>query len=291
MTYSSLSKRVMQPNGKWSSRKGNKVSMFIIHHWAGVYGGIERLVYSRDQASANYILLNTGELIASVPEEYRAWTSGNASYDNKAITIEIQNVSVKGWTVADVQIEKTAQLIADVAKRYKWSKIDRTNVIGHRDVRGAATACPGPYLYPRINKIIERANQIWKGSAPKKTTTPAKTSSEFTVRVTANVLNIRSGAGTKYKVVGSIKDKGVYTIVQQSGRWGKLKSGKGWIHLDYTTRNTAPVKKATPAKKSNEQVAREVLAGKWGNGADRKARLTKAGYNYNTIQAIVNRLV
>ena len=43
--------------------------------------------------------------------------------------------------------------------------------------------------------------------------------------------------------------------------------------------------------KSNEEIAKEVLAGKWGNGAERKRRLTQAGYNYTDIQAIVNRLV
>ena len=41
-------------------------------------------------------------------------------------------------------------------------------------------------------------------------------------------------------------------------------------------------------KKSNEQVAKEVIQGKWGNGTERKNALTKAGYNYSTIQGIVN---
>lgn len=43
--------------------------------------------------------------------------------------------------------------------------------------------------------------------------------------------------------------------------------------------------------KSNEEIAKEVLAGKWGNGAERKRKLTQAGYNYSDVQAIVNRLV
>lgn len=46
----------------------------------------------------------------------------------------------------------------------------------------------------------------------------------------------------------------------------------------------------TPSKKPNDVVAREVLNGLWGDGADRKARLEGAGYNYATIQAIVNEL-
>ena len=41
-------------------------------------------------------------------------------------------------------------------------------------------------------------------------------------------------------------------------------------------------------KKSNEEIANEVIAGKWGNGDDRKNRLAAAGYNYSAIQAIVN---
>ena len=49
--------------------------------------------------------------------------------------------------------------------------------------------------------------------------------------------------------------------------------------------------KTTTAKKTNEEIAKEVIQGKWGNGADRKNRLTAAGYDYNTIQSIVNKLL
>ena len=45
---------------------------------------------------------------------------------------------------------------------------------------------------------------------------------------------------------------------------------------------------AVPVKKSNEVIADEVIAGKWGTGADRKERLEIAGYNYSVIQSIVN---
>jgi N-acetylmuramoyl-L-alanine amidase CwlA len=41
-------------------------------------------------------------------------------------------------------------------------------------------------------------------------------------------------------------------------------------------------------KKSNEEIAEEVIKGKWGNGIDREVRLTNAGYNYKEIQTIVN---
>ena len=62
--------------------------------------------------------------------------------------------------------------------------------------------------------------------------------SGYKVKVTANGLNIRKDAGTANAVTGVIRDNGVYTIVAEkmvSGqKWGKLKSGAGWICLEYT---------------------------------------------------------
>ena len=52
---------------------------------------------------------------------------------------------------------------------------------------------------------------------------------------------------------------------------------------------TQPVKPTQPVKKSNEEIANEVINGAWGNGEDRKKRLTDAGYNYTVVQAIVNK--
>ena len=50
------------------------------------------------------------------------------------------------------------------------------------------------------------------------------------------------------------------------------------------TPTTAPV----PARKSNEDLATEVIRGDWGNGQDRRNRLTAAGYDYGAVQSIVN---
>ena len=51
-----------------------------------------------------------------------------------------------------------------------------------------------------------------------------------------------------------------------------------------------PVPSTTTKYKTVTDIAREVLAGKWGNGSDRKKRLTAAGYNYNEVQKAVNTL-
>lgn len=49
-----------------------------------------------------------------------------------------------------------------------------------------------------------------------------------------------------------------------------------------------PAPAPTPIKKSDDEIANEVIQGKWSNGDDRKNRLAAAGYNYSTIQGLVN---
>lgn len=56
----------------------------------------------------------------------------------------------------------------------------------------------------------------------------------YMVKVTSAALNVRSGPGVNYGINTCIRDKGSYTIVAESDGWGKLKSGAGWINLDYT---------------------------------------------------------
>lgn len=61
-----------------------------------------------------------------------------------------------------------------------------------------------------------------------------KTFKAYTVKITADVLNVRKKATTDSKVVTQVKKGQVYTIIDESNGWGKLKSGVGWIKLPYT---------------------------------------------------------
>lgn len=60
----------------------------------------------------------------------------------------------------------------------------------------------------------------------------------FKVKITTDELNYRSGPGTDYAIRGTVKKGEVFTIVDTSGSWGKLKSGAGWINISqkYVTR-------------------------------------------------------
>ena len=56
------------------------------------------------------------------------------------------------------------------------------------------------------------------------------------MKIAADVLNVRAGAGKNYKVNTTIKYNEVYTIVEEVNGWGKLKSGSGYISLKYTVK-------------------------------------------------------
>ena len=79
-----------------------------------------------------------------------------------------------------------------------------------------------------------------------------------------------------------------------SGYSGSLDLNKAYISAASWNKLAGKAKKtsaSTTVKKSVNTLAKEVLAGKWGNGVDRKSRLTKAGYDYSKVQAAVNKLV
>jgi surface antigen len=77
-----------------------------------------------------------------------------------------------------------------------------------------------------------------------------------------------------------------------NGRWGlgSAYTFRGCIVNPAIGKVVAPT--PTPsAKKSVDEVAKEVIRGEWGNGNERYNRLTNAGYNYNEVQAKVNELL
>ncbi len=58
----------------------------------------------------------------------------------------------------------------------------------------------------------------------------------YIVRINTDVLNVRNGAGTNYKINTQVRRYEMYTIVDEKDGWGKLKSGAGWILLDYAVK-------------------------------------------------------
>nr|DAU47818.1 MAG TPA: N-acetylmuramoyl-L-alanine amidase [Caudoviricetes sp.] len=227
---------------------------------------------SSRQASSNYGIGSDGRIALYVPEAYRSWCTSSRANDQRAITIEVaNNGGAPDWPVSDKAYQALLNLVEDICQRNSikklvWSTVknNRVNHVGgcnmtvHRDY--AAKACPGDYLYDRHGSIAAEINKRLGGgsSTPSTPTTGSEqTATNYTVKVTATDLNIRSGPGTNYGRKGFIAP-GVYTIVAEADgtgatKWGKLKSGVGWISLDYVTK-TGTGATAAPAIKVGSKV-------------------------------------
>lgn len=72
---------------------------------------------------------------------------------------------------------------------------------------------------------------------------------------------------------------------------GKLNGISGNVDLDYQLKDEQTENPIEPTKKTIEELANEVISGKWGNGKDRYERLTNAGYNYEDVQNKVNEIL
>ena len=97
-------------------------------------------------------------------------------------------------------------------------------------------------------------------------------------------------AFTDYKVV---KGKHYFYLKDSGGRrhdkwWCYEKSMKGDVRQVYICTS---LKSSSKKKKSVETIAKEVIAGKWGNGSDRTKKLKAAGYNPSEVQKKVNELL
>jgi len=253
MKKSKLTTDVVDFGKKKSNPRGlDKVIRITPHHMAGNMGAKEcakyHLTTTERSASANYYI-NGKDIVCGVSEDRRAWTSGSPTNDYKAITIEVAN-STKGpdWKISKASYDSLVALCADICTRYKidphYDGTKKGTITMHKQF--ASTTCPGPYLSKLITsgQFEKDIKAKMSGSveptpspAPAKPETPKDNS--YRVQVTVSSLNIRKGPGTNYGTCGSIKDKGIYTIVEtKSGKgaksgWGKLKSGAGWISLDY----------------------------------------------------------
>ena len=259
-TYTRITKNKTSP-------RNHAIDTITIHCIVGQWTakqGCDYFATTDRQCSANYVVGKDGSIGLSVDEKDRSWCSSNGTNDNRAITIEVASDTTHPYAVTAKAYAALLDLVTDICKRNRikklvWStnKNDRVNhrngcnMTVHRDF--ANKACPGEYLYSRHGEIAAEVNRRLQGASngggvvvtPPTTEKPTggttgATVTPYLVRVKIANLNIRKGPGTNYGATGYIRP-GIYTIVAESAgkgaaKWGKLKSGAGWISLDYATK-------------------------------------------------------
>lgn len=251
------------------------------------------------QASCNYGIGADGRIGMYCEEKDRSWCSSNAANDNRAITIEVASDTKHPYAVNAKAYAALIDLLVDICKRngiprlvWSTSKADRVkhkngcNMTVHRDY--ANKSCPGEYLYSRHAQIASEVNKRL-GSTD---TRPRPEKVLYRVQTGA----FRNKAGAE-ALLQQVKAKGFDTYMVKVNGLYKVQVG-AFAQKSNAIAMAAKLKAAgfstyvvSGGGKSVEEIAREVLQGKWGNGADRKALLEAAGYDYAEVQAKVNMLV
>ena len=210
----------------------NRIKYIVIHYVGATGGAQANCKYFKSNyrgASAHYFVGHKGEVWQCVNDKDIAWHCGSYSYKHKycrnenAIGIELCCYKKGGkWAFYNHTVNSAIALTKELMAKYG---IPASHVIRHYDVTGKC--CPEPYV---------RNNAEWRKfkKALGSSTNAKPHIKNFKVRVTTDALNIRKSASINSPIVGCIKDRGVYTIVNKRGAWGKLKSGKGYINLGYT---------------------------------------------------------
>lgn len=320
MTFSPLISGTVPHHNKYSSRQGRAITRVNQHHHAAwTEAGLARLVNPSAQASSTYIIMTDGRILGQVPEEFRPWTTSTFEADAPAITIEVQNISgqVHGddshpdsWKISDAALNSIVRLLADIAKRYNWGGIAAGNYRGHREFW--ATACPGGYLWSRMDKTRAAAQALYSnGSAVVPATPP--TANKTIWQLSEEVIDGLHGSGDARKRslgknydavqalvnrrlgVGPVaaKPKSIAQLADEvlAGKHGAGEARKRSLGAQYTAVQNEINRRlggggVAPKAVNIYQLATEVLAGKHGSGEARKRSL---GVHYNAVQAEVNR--
>lgn len=268
---------------------------------------------------------NTGVVHHCLPWNFRGWHGGGSS-NNTHIGVEmcepacIKYTGGSSFTCSDTATAKAVvtrtykvavELFAFLCKKYSLNPLADGVIVSHREghARGIASNHGDPehlwnglkmgYTMDGFRKDVAAA----MGTAEK--TQPDNNSSEKALyRVQTGAFSKKDNATSltsKLKAAGFdtyiVQNDGLYKV--QVGAYSvkanadamaaKLKAA-GYDTYITTKSGTAVSANATP-KKTVDELAREVIAGKWGNGNDRKNRLTAAGYDYSAVQKRVNELL
>ncbi|MCI8753175.1 MAG: N-acetylmuramoyl-L-alanine amidase [Lachnospiraceae bacterium] len=237
------------------------------------------------QASCNYGIGTDGKVSLCVEEKNRSWCSSSNANDQRAVTIECASDKTEPYAMNSKVYDSLIKLCTDICKRNGKKKLlwlgDRNKVLNYTPKSDemvltvhrwfANKSCPGGWLYARLGDLAAKVTAaLGSPSEPK----PASNKKQlYRVRKTWT---------------DSKSQKGAFSVLANAKKC--VDSNKGYSVFDENGKKVYPAD-APGTKKSIDAIAREVIRGDWGNGDERKQKLTAAGYNYSAVQKKVNELL
>lgn len=209
----------------------NHPEYIVIHNTDNFHAGADAKAHASAQyhgnfkgMSAHYYVDDKENIYQAAPIKRGCWHVG-VNYGgmlfgtvNNRNSIGVEMCVQEGYDF-EKALENTVELVRFLMK--KW-KIPSAKVIQHYDV--CKKNCPSQI----------REHGAWERFKTEIEIPSGESENRDLYRVKTDVLNIRSGPGTEYEIVGKITDRGSYTITETANAtWGKLASGAGWISLNY----------------------------------------------------------
>lgn len=237
--------RLMVPQSKWNIKCPFEMAAdgIVVHNTANKASAMAEISYmvgNNNQVSYHYAV-DDYRIVQGIEENRNTWNAGdgrNGAGNRRKISVEIC------YSTGDIEQFKRAEQLAAKFIAYKLKEkgwgIDR--VSKHQDYSGKY--CPHKTLdlgWERFLNMIRA--ELGQAPATQQSAQPAGNSVNYTVKINTADLNVRKGAGVNYPIATTVHKNEVYTIVEEkmngTTKWGKLKSGAGWISLAYTIKPTA----------------------------------------------------
>lgn len=212
-----------------TSPRTKKIDAIVIHHMAGImsveqFGSL--VANPARQMSANYAIGNDGRIGLFCPECDRSWCSSSGAVDHHAITIEVSNdIYGEPWSISTAAYTSLIKLCVDICKRNGIKKLEYTgnlngSLLRHCDV--VPTQCPGTWIKNHTSEICDAVNKQLEIKAGLYTKT----------LVSGTPIYAEIGKAATDKITVTTK----YTIMEEKVvgyiKYGKLRSGAGWVELE-----------------------------------------------------------
>lgn len=236
------------------------------------------------EASCNYGIGTDGRVSLCVEEKNRSWCSSSNDNDQRAVTIECASDRTEPYAMNSKVYDSLVRLCIDICRRNGKKKLlwfsDKNKSLNYNPKPDemvltvhrwfANKSCPGNWLYARLGDLANEVTAALGGIA---TNTPSSASNAW-YRVRKSWADAKS-------------QKGAFHSLENATKCANASSG--YKVFDDSGNQIYPV--ADAPSPSIDSIAREVINGHWGNGNERKQRLTTAGYDYNVVQARVNEIL
>lgn len=285
--------KVTMPTNKYSIKCPYSMTptRIVVHNTANDASAMSEISYmigNNNQVSYHYAV-DDYRVVQGIEENRNGWHAGDGRKgkgNREGIGIEICYSKSGGDRFLKAE-DNAVELIVSILKRYGWG-IEK--VTKHQDYMNKY--CPHRTLDLGWERFMDKIKARLNETNQSTTVQPTPTNTGFnayTVKINTAVLNVRDGAGTNYKINTTVKKGEVYTIVDQNGDWGKLKSGAGWIKLSYTVKTSGaavaqPTTNYYPKCSSNHTSIVNALkeVGVDSSFSNRKKIAQKNGYSGNT---------